>query len=210
MKTIVINASPRKKCNTSQIMKSAQKGAESAGAEVEYINLYDYTFKGCVSCLSCKRKDAERCRCYYRDDLTEIIEKILKADALLIGTPIYFGQATSQFRALMERLLCCVMSYDGEPTYFTGKVNVGLFYTMNAAKQYYDNVLGPSFEVQAMMFGMLNGTVKSYGVCNTVQVRDYSKYSMGVFDENIKRENRKNQFGIDLKNAHDIGAELSR
>ena len=41
MKTIVINASPRKRWNTAQIMKSASEGAESVGADVEYIDLYD-------------------------------------------------------------------------------------------------------------------------------------------------------------------------
>ncbi|MBR3139485.1 MAG: flavodoxin family protein [Methanobrevibacter sp.] len=51
MKTIVINASPRKRLNTAQIMKSACEGAESVGADVEYIDL-----KGCMSCLICKNK----------------------------------------------------------------------------------------------------------------------------------------------------------
>ena len=60
MKTIVINASPRKKWNTAEIMQSAQKGAESVGAETEYINLYDIDFKGCRSCLACKLKSKEK------------------------------------------------------------------------------------------------------------------------------------------------------
>ena len=41
MKTVVVNASPRKEWNTAEILKSAQKGAESVGAETEYFNLYD-------------------------------------------------------------------------------------------------------------------------------------------------------------------------
>ena len=90
MKTIVINASPRKKWNTAEIMQSAQKGAESVGAETEYINLYDIDFKGCRSCLACKLKSKEKCKCYWRDNLSPVIERILAADTLLIGTPIYF------------------------------------------------------------------------------------------------------------------------
>ena len=105
----MINASPRKKWNTAKIMKSAAKGVESVGAEVEYLDLYDLDFKGCRSCLVCKRKDKEKCKCYWKDDLSPLIEKILKADTLLIGSPIYFSEPTSQFRALFERLMFCVL-----------------------------------------------------------------------------------------------------
>ena len=112
MKTIVINASPRKKWNTAEIMQAAQKGAESAGAETEYVNLYDLAFKGCRSCLVCKMQDKTKGKCYWKDDLSPLIEKILNADALLIGTPIYFGEPTSEFRALVERLVFCILSYD--------------------------------------------------------------------------------------------------
>ena len=67
MKTIVINASPRKKWNTAEIMEAAQKGAESVGAETEYINLYDLVFKGCRSCLVCKLKDKPKGKCYWNN-----------------------------------------------------------------------------------------------------------------------------------------------
>ena len=102
MKTIVINASPRKRWNTAQILKSAYEGAKSVGADVEYIDLYDIDLKGCMSCLVCKSKKTEKVKCYWRDDLSPIIERILEADTLLVGSPIYFGKSTSHFRALME------------------------------------------------------------------------------------------------------------
>ena len=116
MKTIVINASPRKRWNTSQIMKSASEGAKSVGASVEYIDLYDIDLKGCMSCMVCKSKKTDKIKCYLKDDLSPIIEKILEADTLLIGSPIYFGKVTSHFRALMERLIFCVLSYDDYTT----------------------------------------------------------------------------------------------
>jgi hypothetical protein len=61
MKTIILNGSPRKNWNTAQVLKSAQKGAESVGAETEYIDLYDLSYTGCRSCMACKRKGAIRC-----------------------------------------------------------------------------------------------------------------------------------------------------
>ena len=199
MKTVVINASPRRKWNTAQVMKEAAKGAESAGAEVEYVDLYKLDLHGCMSCLVCKKADKDRCKCYWKDELSPLIERILDADTLLIGSPIYFNEPTSHYRALMERLIFCILSYDGFGSYFEGKVNVGLFFTMNAPEDYYET-----------MMEEYNGEVKIYPVFNTLQVNDYSKYAMGAFDEEDKKLNHEKQFPVDLKKAFEIGAELSR
>ena len=73
MKTIILNGSPRKNWNTAQVLKSAQKGAESVGAE--------------------------RYKCFWKDDLSPVIDRIFAADALFIGSPIYLGDITSQVHA---------------------------------------------------------------------------------------------------------------
>lgn len=210
MKTIVINASPRKKWNTAEIMQSAQKGAESAGAETEYFNLYDLVFKGCRSCLACKLKDKTKGKCYWRDDLTPVIEKILDSNCLLIGSPIYFGQPTSEFRALLERLIFCVMSYDDGSSYFTGKVNVGIFYTMNAPLEFYEQSMKDSLSSTEFLFSFLNGEVISYPVCDTLQVHRYSEYNMAGFSQEAKEKQLILQFPNDLEKAFEIAANLSK
>lgn len=209
MKTIIINASPRKNWNTAQLLKSAQKGAESAGSETEYIDLYDLKFTGCRSCLACKRKGAERCKCYWKDDLSPLIDRITQAQSLIIGSPIYFGEPTAQFRALLERLLFVMLSYDNYSTYFTSKVNVGLIYTMNASGAYVETLIKPMAKNMEGLFRFLNGTVKTYLSCNTTQVADYSKYSMAGFDVEKKKETREKQFPIDLEEAYKMGRELA-
>lgn len=210
MKTIIINASPRKKYNTAEIMKAAQKGAESAGAETEYINLYDLDFKGCRSCLICKLKGKERCKCYWRDSLSPLIEKILNADTLLIGSPIYFGEPTSEFRALIERLIFCVMSYDDGSSYYTGKVNVGIFYTMNAPMQYFEQSMKESLSAIEFLFSFLNGEIITYPVCDTMQVAKYSEFNMAGFSQEAKEKQYVLQFPKDIEKAFEIGAELSK
>lgn len=152
----------------------------------------------------------ERCKCYLKDDYSELIEKILNADTLLIGSPIYLGDVTSHLRALLERLIFCILSYDDAQSYFKGKINVGLFYTMNAPKDYYENVMSKELGKYQGTFSMLNGKVEIYPVHNTVQVDDYSKYNMNMFDADAKIENREKQFPIDLDNAFKIGATLSK
>ena len=210
MKTIVINASPRKKWNTAEIMQSAQKGAESVGAETKYVNLYDLSFKGCRSCLVCKLKDKTKGKCYWRDDLSPLIEEILDSDALLIGSPIYFGEPTSEFRALVERLIFCLLSYDDGSSYFTGKVNVGIFYTMNAPLQYYVDSMKDNLTKIEFLFSFLNGEVVTYPVCDTIQVSKYSKYNMAGFSQEAKEKQWILQFPKDLEKAFEIGASLSK
>ena len=212
MKTIIINASPRKNWNTAQLLKEAQKGAESVGAETEYIDIFDYTFTGCRSCLACKRKGMERNKCYWEDDLAPIIERILAADAVIIGSPIYFGQPTASFRALWERLAFPVLSYDGgEISYYDSKLNVGFIWTMNATGDYYETGIKPSLAVTESTAPMFfHGKTASYASLDTLQVKDYSKFSMGAFDENAKKERHDTQFPIDLKECLKLGAELSK
>ncbi|MGN8821214.1 flavodoxin family protein [Atopobiaceae bacterium HCP3S3_A4] len=209
-KTLVLNASPRKAWNTAKLLKSAAEGARSAGSEVEYIDLYDLSFTGCRSCMLCKRKGAERCRCYWKDDLSPIIDKIFHADVLLIGTAIYLGRPTSRYFEVMERLHFCALSYDDYSSYFTGKVNVGLFVSMNASKEFYDRLYKDAFKEYAHELEMLNGEVCLYPCFDTLQVADYSKYSMVSFDGERKKLSREKNFPKDLENACKIGQRLVR
>ena len=210
MKTIIINASPRKKWNTAEVLDAARKGAESVGSEVEYVNLYDLVFKGCRSCLICKRKDKTKGKCYWKDDLSPLIEKIFDSDALIIGSPIYFGQPTSEFRALVERLIFCIMSYDDGSSYYTGKVNVGIFYTMNAPLEFYEQSMKDSLSSTEFLFSFLNGEVISYPVCDTLQVHKYSEYNMAGFSQEAKEKQLILQCPNDLEEAFEIAANLSK
>ena len=210
-KAIVLNAGPRKNWNTALMLRAAQEGAEAAGAVTEYVDLYDLNFTGCRSCLACKRKGAERNKCYWNDDLSPLIEKILQADAMFIGAPIYLDQPAAQFRAVIERLGFCVLSYDGGPHYFEGKLNVGVIYTMNAPRERYDTVYKSLFveNTEKTFARLLHGEVRSCAACNTLQVEDYSLYNMARFNEQERRASREQQFPLDLQEAFKLGMALT-
>ena len=210
MKTLILNASPRKAGNTAKLLKSAADGARDAGAVVEYINLYDLTFTGCRGCMLCKRKGVERCHCYWKDDLSPIIDKIFHADVLLIGTAIYLGRPTSRYFELLERLHFCSLSYDDYSNYFNGKVNVGLFVSMNVTKEFYDRLYKAKFEEYAKEWEMLGDKVILYPCYDTLQVSDYSKFNMASFDESKKKLAHEKNFPKDLENAYRIGQELCK
>ena len=208
MKTIILNGSPRKNWNTALMLKEAQKGAESVGSETEYIDLFDLTYTGCRSCMACKRKGGERCKCFWKDDLSPVIERIFAADALIIGSPIYLGDVTSQVHGLIERLHFCALSYDDYSNYFTGHVNVGIILTMNAPEEFYNLAYKKKAEEVAQSFKALNGDVEVYACCDTLQVNDYSKFNMAGFNEEHKKEMREKQFPKDLEYAFNMGVRM--
>lgn len=210
MKTMILNGSPRKNWSTAQLLQSAREGAESVGTQTEYIDLYDLSFTGCRSCLACKRKDAQRCHCFWKDDLSPIIDRIFASDAIIIGSPIYFGDITSQFHALLERLKFVTLSYDDYSNYFDGKINVGVILTMNVPLSMYESMYKDKLLERMEAFDTLNGTVEVYPCCDTLQVKDYSKYNMAGFSEDHKKAVRERQFPVDLENAFKMGARLSK
>ena len=86
-KIVAINGSPRAMWNTGTLVREAAKGAESEGAEVKVIDLYQLEkFTGCISCFGCKLPEYQGV-CIYQDGLAPVLEEIRQADGLIIGTP---------------------------------------------------------------------------------------------------------------------------
>ena len=209
MKAIAINGSPRKGWNTDLVLQEALKGAADAGAEVEMIHLYDLNFTGCRSCFACKRKGAEPARCFWKDDLSPVLDKILSADAVFFGTPIYFGEITSQMHALIERLSFILMTYDDyTKKLFHGKVNCGCFYTMNVPQEGYEKMYEVRMQQSFAVLNKLNGEVVDYACCDTLQFSDYTKFQTAMFSEEHKHKMREEQFPKDLAEAYQIGQKL--
>ena len=131
MKAIAFNASPRKEGNTATLLHKALEGTADAGAQTALFHLYDYSFRGCTSCLSCKLLDGKSYgRCAARDALTPLLEQAAEADVLLLGSPIYLGTETGICRAFMERLIYPYHTYAMEPsTLFPHRMRTALFYT---------------------------------------------------------------------------------
>ena len=112
MKVIAFNGSPRKKWNTATLLEKALEGAASQGAETELIHLYDLEFKGCRSCFKCKTiGDKSYGTCAVKDGLTPILKKVENADAIILGSPIYFGAVSGEMRSFMERLMFPYLTY---------------------------------------------------------------------------------------------------
>lgn len=209
MKAVAINGSPRKGWNTETLLKEALRGAESVGAETKLFQLYDVAYTGCKSCFGCKRKGAESWRCALKDGLTPVLDEIFTADALFLGSPIYFGNITGQMASFMERLVFPLLSYDDYSKHlFSGKIHAACIYTMNAPEEYYNGAMGKQLREHAGILSYLGGEVATYASCDTYQFTDYAKYHSGSFDEPHKRRVREEKFPQDMAAVYAIGRKL--
>lgn len=203
MKTVVINADPKRKGIAAQLMKSAAEGAKSAGAEVEYVDLYKMKLSGCRVCLICKN-DEETCKCYWKDELSSLIDEIFSSDALLIGVPIFFTNPSSHYMALIERLIFSLVSFK-TGNKFKGNVNVGLFYTMEYPLDYFENSVRPHLKQSEDLLKMLNGELVIDAFSNISRAERSDTSQEGINSLKLKEE----QLSKDLKKIFNIACELS-
>jgi multimeric flavodoxin WrbA len=101
MKAVAFNGSPRKNGNTSILLAEVLKVLEEKGIETELIQVGGKDVKGCVACMKCrKEKDG---KCHKDNDLiNKCIKKMVEADAIIIGSPTYFADLTSETKALID------------------------------------------------------------------------------------------------------------
>jgi multimeric flavodoxin WrbA len=211
MNIVAINGSPRKNGNTAILLGKAQEGAASKGAQTELIQLYDLNYKGCISCFACKRKGGKSYgKCAVQDDLTGVFEKIEKADALILGSPIYFGEVTGAMRSFLERLFFQYLVYDDEHTVlFPKKIKSGFIFTMNAPERMLKEIkYDMKFKGYEGILTRFFGSAKTLAATDTWQFEDYSKYETSAFNVDAKAKRRREVFPQDCQKAFDLGAEL--
>jgi multimeric flavodoxin WrbA len=213
MKVLAFNGSPRKTWNTATLLKHALKGAASQGAETELVHLYDLHFKGCISCFACKTIGGKSYgRCAVKDELTPILKKVETADALILGSPIYFATVSGEMRSFMERLLFPYLTYtDPRRSLFPKKIPTGFIYTMNVTEEVAkDWGYGQHFEKNAQYLGMIFGTSGSLCSFDTLQFKDYGKVLATCFDAAHKARRRQGIFPQDCAKAFEMGARFAR
>ena len=209
MKIIAVNGSPRKGWNTEKMLQSALNGATSQGAQTQLIRLYDLNFKGCKSCLACKRIGAQR-KCYVKDELTPVLEVLSNADAVIFGSPIYFMELTGVMHSFLERFYFPFVTYGTErKSFFERKLPVGFIYTMNVTQDWLKEIpIANRFaEVTQALFGVAPEIVCAY---DTFQYSDYEKYEHGIFSVEQKKRHREEEFPKELVAARQLGINLIR
>jgi multimeric flavodoxin WrbA len=101
MKVLGINCSPRKGGNTEILIKEVFKSLEKEGIKTELFQIGGQKVKGCIACMKCKKKADGKCH-QKNEVINECIEKMVKADAIIIGSPVYNADITADAKAFIE------------------------------------------------------------------------------------------------------------
>ena len=97
---LILNGSPRKNGNTAVLADQLVAGAVDTGATAEVIRLQDLEIHPCDGCDSCQTKSGG---CVISDDMQDIYPKLLEADVIVIGSPVYWYSMTAQTKACLDR-----------------------------------------------------------------------------------------------------------
>jgi len=100
MKVLAVCGSPRPQGNTRLLLETALKVLEGHGIATEYLSLHDKDIRPCLACYKCAQ---DKNRCAQEDDFMPVFEAMTAADGLLVGSPVYFGSATPNLMALLDR-----------------------------------------------------------------------------------------------------------
>lgn len=149
--------------------------------------------------------------CVMKDDMTEVLRRIMSSDILLLGSPVYLGNITGEMKSFMERLIFANLSYDSaERTNFTGVIQTGFVYTMGLPHEMLESFgYQYIFENNKNYLQLLNGQSEYVISADCYQFDDYSKYAASNFSEKHKAKIRRERFPIDCQNAFDMGKRLA-
>ena len=204
---IVVNAGPRKGWNTDTLIMEAAKGAEEAGAVIEYFDLFKLEkYTGCISCFGCK-KEKNKGRCICKDGLTAVLDAIRESDGLIIGSPNYLANMTASFRALYERLIFQNLTYNAEtPCCNEHPIPVLLIMTSNSPDTVYSNLMENYQRTMSAFVGSTEVLVSG----DTLQLKDYSKtdWPWSFFNPEAKKERHETVFPEEVKKAYEMGKAL--
>lgn len=122
MYALAINGSPRRKGNTETLLEATLAPLQEAGWETELYQLGGKTIRGCMACGKCFAKQNKRC-VVDNDVFNDVMDKMVRADAVIIGSPTYFTDVSAEVKALLDRAGYVALS-NGK--LFRGKIGAGV------------------------------------------------------------------------------------
>lgn len=113
-KVLILSGSPRKRGNSDLLCDEFLLGAEKAGNEVEKIFISNKKIGYCTGCYTCSQTG----KCVQDDDMSEILEKMIEADVIVMATPVYFYSIDAQLKTLIDRTVARYIQINNKEFYF--------------------------------------------------------------------------------------------
>lgn len=149
-KILLIAGSPRKGGNSDLLCDAFMNGAREAGHAVEKIYVQDMKINGCMACYGCLSTG----KCVQKDDMDTVIDKMIKADAIVLATPVYFYSLSGQLKIFIDRVLPRYTQICNKDFYFiatAAEENRTMERTMDALEGFTDCLSGA--KVRGKLYG---------------------------------------------------------
>ena len=166
-KVLIISASPRKGGNSDILCDQFKKGAEEAGNTVEKVYLQQKKIGPCLACYGCRGTGV----CVQKDDMEELLNKMVEADVLVLATPVYFYSMDGQLKTMIDRTLPRYTQIQNKDVYFIATAAAGrrvMERTMDAMRGFTDCL--PRARVKGEIYGE--------GVYQKGEVENTSAYTL--------------------------------
>jgi len=146
MKVVAFNGSPRQDGNTAISIKIVLDQLEKEGIETEIVQLGGKTLAGCRACGACRKSMDRRCATA-GDEMNSFIAKALEADGIIIGSPTYFSNVTTEVKAFIDR--CGYVCGPGKA--LKGKVGAGIVAVRRSGANFVYSAINFFFGINEMI-----------------------------------------------------------
>lgn len=138
-KVLIISSSPRKGGNSDTLCDKFAQGAKETGNIVEKIFLKDKKINYCTGCGFCNTNDYGGCS--QKDDMPEILEKIINSDVIVLATPVYFYTMCGQMKTFIDRFCSRYTHIEGKNFYYIMTSADGNPHAMNRVLVEFDGLM---------------------------------------------------------------------
>ena len=175
-KVLILSGSPRKGGNSDILCDQFMKGALEQGNKVEKIRVAEKKIAPCLGCYFCRNNGG---RCALNDDMSDILQKIIDCDVLVLSSPVYFYSMSAQLKAVIDRTVAR----------WTEIANKELYYITTAAEEDEDTMDGTlacmrgfakcidGYYEQGVLYG--KGVAEKGDVLNRLELMQIA-YEMGL------------------------------
>ncbi len=147
MYVIAINGSPRKEGNTELLLKEVLGELKTAGWETELEKVGGTAIRGCIACEKCFENKDNECS-VKKDKFNTIFSKMLKADAMILGSPTYFAAVSADLKALLERAGYVAYANDHA---FSGKIGAAAVAVRRGGATHAYDTINHMFQMSRMI-----------------------------------------------------------
>lgn len=147
MYAIAINGSPRKDGNTELLLKEVLSELDNAGWETELVKVGGTAIRGCTACNKCFKNKDNKCA-VKKDAFNDIYAKMLKADAMILGSPTYFAAVSADLKALIER--AGYVAYANNNA-FSGKIGAAVVAVRRGGATHVFDTINHMFQMSRMI-----------------------------------------------------------